>query len=310
MFTNLSKGLNMAAMMALGKMMTQNSFVDGIEEIKQTVDDLHYDDRRKTFVLHMGKNLKRGQEVVNDGGTTFSVGDKSGNYVQIINHGTNLSGMVSVYFDVLTRKVKRIPTAMIVLSVYPLEPNDEPPLGLLWMDDFGYRFGPGVGVNLSWSVEQLQVPAPQLSASAHRNIFKGFSFGMVMHDFSEDSVQVLSNLPGIDLQPPTFLTPMGIGQKRFEDRYLIYHPGSLNKPEEMTSPRFSILETLFAYGICSFNEKHVRDSYLKIPRFDPDDVDRILQVLRKMAMDGWFYRPVYGESIYYVPTIKTMTCII
>jgi hypothetical protein len=308
MFTNSGGRPNMVMMMALGKMMTRNSFVDEIDEIKELVDVLHDDDRRKTFILHMGENLKKDQVAINDGGATFSVGDDSGRYVQIINHGTCLSGVVSVYFDVIVREKEDIPTAMIVLSVYPLESDDQPPLGLLWMDDLVHSLGPEAGASLSWSVNKLQVPAPG-QLGVYSNTFNGFSLGVVTHHPDYYSAQVLSDLLDLNLQPPKFLTPMGIGRKRLEDKYLIYHPGSLKKPEEMSSVQFSILETLFTSGICSFNEKHVRDIYLGIPKFNIDDVNGILRVLIKMATEGWFHTLIYGGSTYYAPTIKTMTSI-
>lgn len=302
--------LSIPFLLAMGEIVDKNRHND-FDELDSDIDAFISGQfslsRTYTCRIHLGKNLTyHSKETAATGTTTMVLGDKQHSYVTILDHGTNLEGIVSVLVSIQVDLSGGGFHRSVILEVLPVVEHSNPFLGTIWMDDL-QNMGecPTWGYSKVFSAGRVSLPMPG-HPDMFNHLIKDFCLGLVRtyeNDPTQTSLQLILNPFGFGER--IFISPAGQSVNGLPEEYVLKATNYLRKPKEMSDTQFMIIKMAFHSGISIFTEASFRESAKTTNAdFTMEDVDKILIVLHRMVKAGWFTLLFVRDRNYFVPTPK------
>ncbi len=294
----------------LAERMKENDFTDH-DRLVWLIKQINREMRggRRVYLIHRGDGLQETERSVDNGLTTFWLGDKISKYVFMrVHDGASLDGMVSVKMHTTLDHGQ----AQVVINVWPVSETDGPLVGTLWMTEGFGHYG-GRGNAPVFATERISVFLPFARFVGTLN---GFCFGEVLFDgFGFDSQVILSNMMEMvaaklgqndpENALPLFVTPLGVARGRVKSEYFIHGKLPAAKPDGLSAGYFEVLRAIFHDGIKIVGCEAVKEILTRIGVVEEVQL-RFIRRMNKMSDEGWFQMETYGNDTYYIPTPKLL----
>jgi hypothetical protein len=293
--------------MALADWMKVNDFIDHdrlIWLIRQINRETH--GGRRVYLIHRGESLLETERSVENGLTTFWLGDKTNKYVFMrVHDGASLDGMVSVKMHTTVDRGQ----VQVVMEVWPVSETDGPLVGTLWMEDCLGMYS-GMGIAPTFSESRL---TKDLAFTRFIGTLGGFSFGLVRFDeFGVfDSQITLGNITDMAVAVldqdelkkslPVVITPIGAAQGEVKAEYFVGGKLPTAKPDSLSAGYFEVLRALYFDGVKIISLEGVKGILTKIGVSEEIQVKFICR-MNEMEDEGWFLTVGYENDTYYIPT--------